>query len=86
MTSPGQRLKAFILWRAVLVPKGTPPDQVDKLAAAFEQAVNAPASRKFLQDAGEQVLIRKGAELRDYIDREFDAMRTTARALKLTPQ
>ncbi|MEQ1807604.1 MAG: tripartite tricarboxylate transporter substrate binding protein [Burkholderiaceae bacterium] len=75
-----------ILWRAVLVPKGTPPERVEKLAAAFEQAANAPASRKFLQDAGEQVLIRKGAELRDYIDREYEAMRLTARALKLAPQ
>ncbi len=74
-----------ILWRAVLVPKGTPPERVEKLAAAFEQAANAPASRKFLQDAGEQVVIRKGAELRDYIDREYEAMRLTARALKLTP-
>lgn len=75
-----------ILWRAVLVPKGTPPERVDKLAAAFEQAANAPASRKFLQDAGEQVVIRKGAELRTYIEREYEAMGTVARSLKLTPQ
>lgn len=75
-----------ILWRAVLVPRGTPAERVERLASAFEQAANSPAARKFLQDAGEQVVIRKGAELRTYIDREYEAMGRVTRALKLSPQ
>jgi tripartite-type tricarboxylate transporter receptor subunit TctC len=75
-----------ILWRAVLAPKGTPPAKVAELEAMFEKAANAPATRKFLDDAGEQTLIRKGPALREYIDREYDALGKVAKALKLTPQ
>lgn len=75
-----------ILWRALLAPKGTPPERVAKLESAFERAANSPAARKFLEDAGEQVAIRKGAALRDSINREYEAMRTVAKSLKLSPQ
>jgi len=75
-----------ILWRALIAPKGTPPERVAALEGAFEKAANAPASRKFLQDAGEQVAIRKGAALRDYIDREYAAIGKAVRALNLAPR
>ena len=75
-----------ILWRALIAPKGTPPERVAALEAAFEKAANAAASRKFLQDAGEQVAIRKGAALREYIDREYAAIGKAVRALNLAPQ
>lgn len=75
-----------ILWRALLAPKGTPPERIAKLEAVFEKAANAPASRKFLQDAGEQVVIKKGAALRDYINKEYEAIGRAARALNLAPQ
>jgi len=75
-----------ILWRALLAPKGTPPERVAKLEAAFEKAVNSPAAKKFLEDAGEQVAIKKGGELRRYIDTEYAAMGKLAKALNLTPQ
>jgi tripartite-type tricarboxylate transporter receptor subunit TctC len=75
-----------ILWRALIAPKSTPPDRIAKLEAAFEKAANSPAARKFLEDAGEQVAIKKGAALRDYIAREYEAMAVLAKSLKLTPQ
>jgi tripartite-type tricarboxylate transporter receptor subunit TctC len=75
-----------ILWRALIAPKSMPPERVAKIEAAFEKAANAPASRKFLEDAGEQVEIRKGKALRDYIDREYAAMGAVAKTLKLVPQ
>jgi len=75
-----------ILWRALLAPKGTPPDRVAKLEAAFEKAATSAAARKFLEDAGEQVAIKKGAALRRYIDDEYEAMGKLAKALNLTPQ
>ena len=75
-----------ILWRAVLVPKGTPADRIAKLEAAFERAATSPSARKFLEDAGEQTAIKKGAELRRYIDNEYEAMGKLAKALNLTPQ
>jgi tripartite-type tricarboxylate transporter receptor subunit TctC len=75
-----------ILWRAVLAPKGTPPAKIAELEAVFEKAANAPATRKFLDDAGEQLLIRKGVALRQYIDREYEALGKLTKALNLTPQ
>jgi tripartite-type tricarboxylate transporter receptor subunit TctC len=75
-----------ILWRALLAPKGTPAERVTRLENAFEKAAMSPAARKFLDDAGEQVAIRKGADLRRYIDTEYEAMGKIAKALKLSPQ
>jgi tripartite-type tricarboxylate transporter receptor subunit TctC len=75
-----------ILWRAVLAPKGTPPARIAELEAAFEKAANTAATRKFLDDAGEQLLIRKGPALRQYIDNEYEALGKLAKALNLTPQ
>jgi tripartite-type tricarboxylate transporter receptor subunit TctC len=75
-----------ILWRAVLAPKGTPPARIAELEAGFEKAANAPATRKFLDDAGEQLVIRKGAALRQYIDKEYEALGRLAKALNLSPQ
>lgn len=75
-----------ILWRALLAPKGTPPARVAQLESAFEKAANSAPAKKFLEDAGEQTEIRKGAALRSYIDNEYDAMSKVAKALNLTPQ
>jgi tripartite-type tricarboxylate transporter receptor subunit TctC len=75
-----------ILWRAVLAPKGTSPETIAKIESGFEKAANSPASRKFLEDAGEEVLIRKGPELRASIDREYEALGKVAKALNLSPQ
>jgi len=75
-----------ILWRAVIAPKGTPAGRVAELESAFEKAANSPTARKFLEDAGEQTEIRKGAALRTYIDNEYEAMAKVAKALNLTPQ
>ena len=75
-----------ILWRALIAPKSMPPERVTKIEAAFEKAATSPASKKFLEDAGEQVEIRKGQALRDYIDREYAEMGAIAKSLKLVPQ
>lgn len=74
-----------ILWRALVAPKGTAPDRIAKLESAFEKAANSAAARKFLDNAGEQVLIRKGPELRKAIDTEYAAMAAVAKALNLSP-
>ena len=74
-----------ILWRALIAPKGTPPARIARLESAFEKAANSPAARKFLEDAGEQVAIKKGAALRKAIDDEYAAMGVVAKSLKLNP-
>jgi len=74
-----------ILWRALIAPKGTSAERIAKLESVFERAANSAAARKFLEDAGEQVMIKKGPALRKAIDAEYEAMGVVARSLKLTP-
>ncbi len=74
-----------ILWRALIAPKGTSAERIAKLESVFERAANSPGARKFLEDAGEQVSIKKGAALRRAIDAEYEAMGVVARSLKLSP-
>jgi tripartite-type tricarboxylate transporter receptor subunit TctC len=74
-----------ILWRALIAPKGTSPERIAKLESAFERAANSAGARKFLEDAGEQVAIKKGAALRKAIDAEYEAMGAVAKSLKLSP-
>lgn len=86
LTDLGIPNEETILWRALLAPKGTPPERVAALESAFEKAANSPAAKKFLADAGEQVAIKKGVALRRYIDAEYEAMGKLAKALNLSPQ
>jgi tripartite-type tricarboxylate transporter receptor subunit TctC len=86
LTDLGIPQEETILWRALIAPKNTPPERIAALESAFEKAANSPAARKFLEDAGEQTAIRKGAELRRYIDAEYEAMGKLAKALNLAPQ
>jgi tripartite-type tricarboxylate transporter receptor subunit TctC len=74
-----------ILWRGLIAPKGTSPERIAKLESAFERAANSAGARKFLEDAGEQVAIKKGAALRKAIDAEYEAMGAVAKSLKLSP-
>lgn len=63
-----------MLWRGVVVPKGTPPERVLKIQNAFEKAASSPATRKFVEDAGEQIVILTGPALRDRIKQEYEAL------------
>jgi tripartite-type tricarboxylate transporter receptor subunit TctC len=72
-----------LLWRAILAPKGAQPELVAKLETAFEKAMQTPATRKFCEDAGEQIVIRKGADLRRMLDSEYAALGAVAQSLNI---
>jgi len=73
-----------LLWRAILAPKATPPEIVKKLEDVFAAAMDTPATRKFCEEAGEQIVIRKGAELRRMLEAEYSALGAVAKSLNLT--
>ena len=75
-----------MLWRAILAPKATPPETVKRIADAFEQAMHTANVKKYCEDAGEQVLIRKGGELRKALDGEYAALGAVAKSLNLQAQ
>jgi len=74
-----------LLWRAVIAPKYTSPERVAELADAFEKAANSPEVRKFVESAGEEILIKKGDELKNSIRNEYEALGKVARSLNLQP-
>jgi tripartite-type tricarboxylate transporter receptor subunit TctC len=74
-----------LLWRAVLAPKGTPADTVKRIEEAFEAAMRTPAAKKFCEEAGEDIVIRRGADLRRMLDAEYTALGAVAKSLNLSP-
>ena len=75
-----------MLWRAILAPRGTPPETIRKLESAFERAMSTPATKAYVERAGEIVQIRKGAELRHMIDAEYASLGKVAQGLELQAQ
>lgn len=75
-----------MLWRGVIVPKGTSPEIVLKLQKAFAQAATSPATKKFVEDAGEQMVIVTGAALRERIQKEYDDLGKLVVSLGLLPK
>lgn len=75
-----------LLWRGVLAPKGTPPERVAQLRDAFTKAAAAPATRKFVEDAGEQIVIYTGDDWRARLKREYDELGKLVVSLGLQPK
>ena len=75
-----------MLWRAILAPKTTPPETLAQIERAFESAMATPATRRYCDDAGEQIRIVKGQALRSMLRAEYDALGAVARSLKLGAQ
>jgi tripartite-type tricarboxylate transporter receptor subunit TctC len=74
LTDLGIPKEETVLWRALLVPNGTPQKDIDEIADAFIKATDAPDVKKFLHDNGEKVKIYRGPELRKRIDAEYETM------------
>lgn len=75
-----------MLWRGIIVPAATPAELVSKLQKAFEQAAAAPATKKFVEDAGEQMVIVTGSALRERIQQEYSEMGKLVVSLGLQPK
>jgi tripartite-type tricarboxylate transporter receptor subunit TctC len=71
-----------LLWRGIIAPKGTPEERIRQLETAFEAAANAPATRAYVEAAGEQVVIYKGDAFRRRIDAEYEQFGKLAAALR----
>ena len=77
--------KETLLWRGIIVPKGTPPQTVLKIQNAFATAANSPASKKFVEDAGEQIIILTGEPFKEKIKKESGELGILIKSLGLAP-
>ncbi|SHH48832.1 tripartite tricarboxylate transporter substrate binding protein [Pollutimonas bauzanensis] len=86
LTDIGIPEEETLLWRGILGPKGTPPAIIEKLQAAFTHAARKPEIRKFVEDSGEEVVIRSGPELEKMLRQEYEALGKVAESLGVAKQ
>lgn len=78
----GIREAETLFWRAIVVPKGTPPDVTARLEAAFRSAADSPRFKSFLAGLGEAGSSLSGTSLRDFIRREYETLGALAQSTK----
>ncbi len=59
-------------WRAIALPKGTPPEIVGQVAAALERVVRREEFRQFMRNTGFTIVWKPPAEFRGFLE-EADA-------------
>jgi tripartite-type tricarboxylate transporter receptor subunit TctC len=80
---PGYAMEA---WYAVLAPKGTPGDVIEKLSRAIAEAVKSPDVSDKLASLGEQPRGSTAAEAQAYIDAESERWRAIIGAAGMQPK
>jgi tripartite-type tricarboxylate transporter receptor subunit TctC len=60
------------LWTGLLAPHGTPPEIIDRLAAATERALNADDVKATLASQGNSPMYGTPKEFAEYYQREVD--------------
>ncbi|MBK8741920.1 MAG: tripartite tricarboxylate transporter substrate binding protein [Betaproteobacteria bacterium] len=63
-----------VFWRAIVVPKGTPPEIVAKLEASFLKAAQRPKFLEYLAGLGEVPSTTRGPALARDLRAEYDAL------------
>jgi len=81
LTELGVPELATYVWHGILAPKGTPPDRVAILEAAFVKAIKTDKFREFMQARGAKAEGLGSAEFRKLIDSENKAMGDVAASL-----
>lgn len=72
-----------VLWRAIIAPKGLPPDVLKTLEAAFRQGASQPRFKEFLVGQGEELVIAGPADVSQLIREEYKALGEVAKDLGL---
>ena len=58
-------------WNGLLAPAGTPPEAVNRIAAAVQQGLNDPATRKRLEEMGTEPVGDTPAQFRAFVQAEL---------------
>jgi tripartite-type tricarboxylate transporter receptor subunit TctC len=70
-------------WDAIFVPAGTPAPIVDKLSAAFAQALSAPKVQTTLKGIGADIIGSTPAELEKFLHEEISKWKDVAKKANL---
>jgi tripartite-type tricarboxylate transporter receptor subunit TctC len=63
-------------WIGLAAPKGTPPDRLQALEAAFSKSVQSPEVEKAFTNMGMSAAVMTGAEYRAFLDKGLKEMET----------
>jgi tripartite-type tricarboxylate transporter receptor subunit TctC len=72
-----------LLWRAVIAPRGLPPDRLEKLRDAFTKAALNPEFKMMAERRGEEIWIISSDEAAKYVENEYAQMERLAKQLQL---
>jgi tripartite-type tricarboxylate transporter receptor subunit TctC len=86
MTEAGFAGLALDAWFGLLAPAGTPDAIIDKLNAAFVQAVRDPQVIKQMTDQGAEGLATAPAEFATFIASETERFGKVVRAVGVKPE
>jgi tripartite-type tricarboxylate transporter receptor subunit TctC len=73
-------------WQGVVVPAGTPAAIIDKLHAAFRDAMEQPQTRERLASLGAEVTVTSPAEFGKFLADEFALWSSVVKAADIKPQ
>jgi len=73
-----------VLWRAIFVPRGTPPERIAYLEKILETAARSPEAMKFLDEVGETLELMKGPALTKQLNDEYDKLGKVIKAAGLS--
>lgn len=71
-----------VFWRAIVVPRGTPPEVVAMLESTFRRAAQSPRFQEYLAGLGEAGANLSGAALAEAIRSEHKALGALAQTIK----
>jgi halocyanin-like protein len=66
----GSTLPPMEFWEGVIAPRGTPPEQIDRLAVAIERAANHPEFQEHMRDRRLQSMYRGPDGFRQFLDEQ----------------
>ncbi len=72
-----------VLWHGLVAPKGTPPDRLRILTAAFQKAAQSDKFREFTQSQGGRVLASDGPAFDQVMQKEYDETAVVMKQLGL---
>jgi tripartite-type tricarboxylate transporter receptor subunit TctC len=74
------------MWNGLFVPAGTPPDIVEKLAAATTKAVGSPDLQSKIRNNGGDPIVMGPKEFADYLQKDIRRWSDAIQAAGIKPQ
>ena len=75
-----------VMWNGLFAPAGTPPQVVDKLAAAATKAVSSPELQSKIRSNGGDPIVMGPKQFEDYLRKDISRWSDAIKAAGITPQ